>query len=81
VKTKQQLDKLERITKALRSMKVGFCAVKFDCLVWRVSQEAFAVGLDSISVDDTWDIESAANLVSGLPNTTTGRAIAARKSA
>ena len=55
-----------KITKALRAMKVGFCGVKFDCLVWRVSKEAFAVGSTSISIDETDDIETASRIIEAL---------------
>ena len=66
-------EQLTKIQAELAKMKIGMCGVKFECLVWRVSAEAFAVGLRSVDMEETFDIESAASLVYDLPRCLSGR--------
>lgn len=39
-----------RIEAELKKMKIGFCGVKYDCVVWRVSRTRWQVGHRSISL-------------------------------
>jgi hypothetical protein len=41
-----------RIRKELQNMKIGFCGVKYDHLVWRVSEKSYQVGGKSVSVNN-----------------------------
>ena len=38
------MSQTERIKEALTGMSVGFCGVKWDHLVWRVSESGWQVG-------------------------------------
>jgi len=41
-------EKNDRIYKVLTEMKTGHCGVKFDCLVWRISEHRWHVGMNGI---------------------------------
>lgn len=56
--------RIERIKDTLARMEVGTCGVRHDCLVWRVSLDAFHVGSASINRNDaTLDYEQAAGFI------------------
>ncbi len=42
--------KRTRVEAELKRMKIGFCGVKHDCLVWRVSKTRWQVGQRSVSL-------------------------------
>lgn len=51
----------ETIIAEIRKMRNGQCGVKFNCLVWRLSENAYIVGRDTISATSaTWTMENAA---------------------
>lgn len=43
-------ERRDRIEAELKKMKVGFCGIKHDCIVWRVSKTRWQVGHTSISL-------------------------------
>ena len=40
--------KLEEIRTALNNMAVGSCGVKWDCVVWRISETGWIVGSEGV---------------------------------
>jgi hypothetical protein len=40
----QAFPRLKQIESELADMPIGHCAVKWDCLIWRVREDSFAVG-------------------------------------
>ena len=59
MKTKQE--KRQEIESELKKMKVGFCGIKYDCLVWRISETQWQVGQQSLSLEnDSMPAEEAA---------------------
>ena len=52
---------VDKIKTELKEMRIGHCAVKWDCLVWRVSRTRYQVGSHSVSITaETMDAEEAA---------------------
>ncbi len=57
--------KRDRIEAELKKMKVGFCGVKHDCLVWRVSKTRWQVGHRSVSLGNEAMTAGAAAIYMG----------------
>ena len=43
-------ERRDKVEAELKKMKIGFCGVRHDCLVWRVSKSTWQVGHRSISL-------------------------------
>lgn len=58
---------IAKITNELEKMKVGHCGQKYGVLVWKIGDNCFSVGLESVSFHESFSIESAARLCVDLP--------------
>lgn len=66
IETARTKDRLELIEVALVAMLPGSCGIKFDCLVWRVSDSAWSVGRNSVSRFEFHDLASACRMILAL---------------
>ncbi len=54
-----------KIQVELKKMKVGFCGIKWDCIVWRISKDLWQVGHTTVSTKrEGVNLEEAAHFIS-----------------
>lgn len=55
----------ETVRETLQQMRVGFCGVKWDCLVWRMSETVWNVGESTVVTRpiQTYDLENTVKFI------------------
>ena len=60
---------IAKIQKAIAKIKVGYCTILWDCVIWRISENLYRVGKDGASItNESFRIEDAAWFIESLQN-------------
>ena len=50
--TQTRESRIDEIKTTIEKLEVGYCGVRWDCVVWRLSKTLWQVGDDSVSVNN-----------------------------